>query len=373
MGTVAEQTKAAEAFLSRFGLTSFRPGQREVIQAVLEGHDCLCIMPTGGGKSLCFQLPSLMRPGVTLVVSPLIALMKDQVDALTRLGVRAGYINSALSAAEQAERLRELETGQLDLLYVAPERFRSPRFLEVVRRIGVQLLAVDEAHCISEWGHDFRHDYARLGLFRQRLGNPQTMALTATATHDVRADVIVQLQLREPRTFVAGFARPNLHYESQVCAGLLDKRAALEQLLQEVPGCGIIYAATRKACEQVAEELRTSQRRQVAVYHAGMQMDDRRTVQERFMAGEVQIVVATNAFGMGIDKADVRFVVHYHIPGSLEAYYQEAGRAGRDGLVSRCLLLFAHADRYIQEFFIDSAFPARSHPDGLRLSAAASR
>ncbi len=330
-----------------------------MIQAVLDGQDCLCIMPTGGGKSLCFQLPSLMRPGVTLVVSPLIALMKDQVDALTRLGIRAGYINSALSAAEQAARLGQLEAGQLDLLYVAPERFRSPRFLEAVRHTGVQLLAVDEAHCISEWGHDFRHDYARLGQFRQRLGNPQTMALTATATHDVRADVILQLQLRDPLTFVAGFARPNLHYESQTCAGLREKQAALERLLAQVPGCGIIYGATRKACEQVADDLRTGQRRSVAVYHAGMQMEDRRTVQERFMAGDVQIVVATNAFGMGIDKADVRFVVHYHIPGSLEAYYQEAGRAGRDGLASRCLLLYASADRNIQEFFIDSAFPPR--------------
>ena len=206
-----------------------------------------------GRQEPVFSAALAHAPGVTLVVSPLIALMKDQVDALTQRGIRAGYINSALSGSEQAARLGQLEAGQLDLLYVAPERFRSPRFLEVVRRTGVQLLAVDEAHCISEWGHDFRHDYTRLGSFRQRLGNPQTIALTATATHEVRADVIQQLQLREPRTFVAGFARANLHYESQICPQQRDKRTALEQFAAEVEGCGIVYAATRKACEQVAE------------------------------------------------------------------------------------------------------------------------
>ncbi len=354
-----ELSSAPEAFLSRFGLSTFRPGQRDVIDAVLEGADCLCIMPTGGGKSLCYQLPSLMRRGVTLVVSPLIALMKDQVDGLTKLNVRADYLNSALSGAEQSVRLAKLQSGELDLLYVAPERFRSPRFLEAVRQVPIQLLAVDEAHCISEWGHDFRPDYTRLGGFRARLGNPQTIALTATATEDVRADVIQQLQLRNPRTFVAGFARPNLHYESIECVSKRDKSVELEQFVRSVEGCGIVYAATRKACEEVAELLRDGQTRRVAVYHAGMAMDDRRLVQDRFMGGEDKIVVATNAFGMGIDKADVRFVVHYHLPGSLEAYYQEAGRAGRDGLPARCLMLYAAADRYIQEFFIDSSFPPR--------------
>jgi ATP-dependent DNA helicase RecQ len=354
-----EPSSAPETFLPQFGLSAFRPGQREVIDAVLEGSDCLCIMPTGGGKSLCYQLPSLMRSGVTLVVSPLIALMKDQVDALTRLNLRADYINSALSGSEQSARLAHLQSGELDLLYVAPERFRSPRFLEVVRNVPIQLLAVDEAHCISEWGHDFRPDYARLGGFRQRLGNPQTIALTATATEDVRADVIQQLQLHNPRTFVAGFARPNLHYESLDCSSKRDKNNELQRFVSSVEGSGIIYAATRKACQEIAELVRDGQLRRVAVYHAGMQMDDRRIVQDRFMNGDDQIVVATNAFGMGIDKADVRFVVHFHLPGSLEAYYQEAGRAGRDGMPARCLLLYAAADRYIQEFFIDSAFPPR--------------
>ncbi len=355
----SESPPNPEASLSRFGLTTFRPGQREVIDAVLHGEDCLCIMPTGGGKSLCYQLPSIMRPGVTLVVSPLIALMKDQVDALTRRNMRADYINSALTVPEQATRLAQLCAGELDLLYVAPERFRSPRFLEAVRHVPIQLLAVDEAHCISEWGHDFRHDYTRLGLFRQRLGNPQTIALTATATHDVRADVIQQLQLQQPRTFVAGFARPNLHYEAQTCQGARDKQTALTQFISDNDGCGIVYAATRKACHQVAEDLNACDSRTVAVYHAGMLMEDRRSVQEQFMSGNVQIVVATNAFGMGIDKANVRFVAHFHLPGSLEAYYQEAGRSGRDGLPARCLLLYSAADRYIQEFFIDNAFPSR--------------
>jgi len=344
--------------LARFRLESFRPGQLEVIQAVLAGHDCLCIMPTGGGKSLCYQLPAVVRDGLTLVVSPLIALMKDQVDALQRLGLRAELINSTLSGAEQAERLQRMAAGQYQLVYLAPERFRSPLFLQAIRHVRVQLLAVDEAHCISEWGHDFRHDYVRLGQYRQRLGNPQTIALTATATADVRADVVCQLQLREPRIFVAGFARPNLHYEVQHVRGRGAKDEALVRLLRETPGAGIIYAATRKSCEQTAETVRQAGRR-VAVYHAGMPPEERRQTQEDFMSGRAELVVATNAFGMGIDKPDVRLVLHYSVPGSLEAYYQEAGRAGRDGSPSRCVLLYSQSDRYVQEFFIDSAFPPR--------------
>lgn len=353
-----------EAHLERFGLTGFRPGQREVISAVFAGQDCLCIMPTGGGKSLCYQLPGVVREGVVLVISPLIALMKDQVDSLVKLDVRATFINSSLSVNEQRQRLQQLTDGGIDLLYIAPERLRNSGFLEALRSVKVQLLAVDEAHCVSEWGHDFRPDYARLGQFRRRLGFPQTIALTATATPLVRDDVLASLELREPKTFITGFARPNLRFEVQHPGGDYHKNQLLLEFLRETPGSGIIYASTRKKCEEVAELVASElaarkDARRVGLYHAGLLNEDRRAIQERFMQDRLQIIVATNAFGMGIDKPDLRFVVHYTMPGSLEAYYQEAGRAGRDGQAARCLLLFQAADRYVQEFFIDNAFPSR--------------
>jgi ATP-dependent DNA helicase RecQ len=354
-----------EEFLSRFRLTSFRPGQREVIAAVLDGSDCLCIMPTGGGKSLCYQLPSVAREGLTLVVSPLIALMKDQVDALHELGIAATFINSSLTPREQFDRMDAMAAGKFDLVYIAPERLRSSVFIEKLRATKLQLLAVDEAHCISEWGHDFRPDYARLGLLRERLGYPPTIALTATATPQVRGDVAKQLRLREPKTFITGFARPNLHFEVHQAYSDLDKDQTLLDFLSETPGAGIIYASTRKRCEELVETLRVRTKgRKIGLYHAGLEQDERRRVQDDFMSGHVPIIVATNAFGMGIDKADLRFVVHYNIPGSLEAYYQEAGRAGRDGQPSRCLLIYTPRDRSTQEFFIDSAYP---EPDAVRL------
>ena len=350
---------APEQCLARFGLSNFRLAQRDVIDAVLNGEDCLCIMPTGGGKSLCYQLPSVAREGVTLVISPLIALMKDQVDALASRGIRATFINSSLAPADQQLRLEQMSAGDYDLMYVAPERLRSPRFLEAVRRVPIQLLAVDEAHCVSEWGHDFRPDYARLGRFRQRLGNPQTIALTATATPEVREDIARMLDLRSPRVFVSGFARENLRFEVRDVSNGREKDAQLLEFLRENPGAGIIYASSRKRCEEVCRLIADSLRRNVGVYHAGMLPADRRQVQEDFMANRLQIITATNAFGMGIDKSDLRFVVHYNLPGTLEAYYQEAGRAGRDGLPSRCLLLYTYQDRYIQEFFIDNGYPSR--------------
>lgn len=348
-----------ENHLHRFGLQSFRPGQRDVIEAILSGRDCLCIMPTGGGKSLCYQLPSVARQGVSIVVSPLIALMKDQVDGLTRRDISATFINSSLTGAEQEQRIREMQDGQFDLVYVAPERLRNERFMEAIGRVNVQMLAIDEAHCISQWGHDFRPDYQRLGRFRERLGNPQTIALTATATQLVQEDIGKCLELQDPAVFVSGFARDNLSLfiESPYGSGAKDRR--LLEFLEKTPGCGIVYAATRKNCEKLAELLQENLKRPTALYHGGLDPNERRHIQDQFMSGAVPIIIATNAFGMGVDKADLRFVVHYQIPGSLEAYYQEVGRAGRDGQESQCLLLFSHQDRFIQEFFIENNYPSR--------------
>jgi ATP-dependent DNA helicase RecQ len=286
--------------------------------------------------------------------------MKDQVDQLQSLGLRATFINSTLSAPEQYARLDGLAAGAYDLVYVVPERFRSPRFLEALRSANLQMLAIDEAHCISEWGHDFRPDYARLGKFRQVLGNPPTIALTATATDAVRRDIVEQLGMRSPRIFITGFARPNLSYEVQTHVSIVRKDEALVEFIRRTPGAGIIYAATRKRCEELASMLTAQTGRLVGAYHAGLPIDDRRQAQDDFMQGTKPIVVATTAFGMGIDKSDVRFVIHYNLPGTLEGYYQEAGRAGRDGMPAHCLLLYSAGDRRIQEFFIESAYPGRA-------------
>ncbi len=346
--------------LERFGLTQFRPGQREVVDAVAKGEDVMCVMPTGGGKSLCYQLPSLAREGTTIVVSPLIALMKDQVDALHVLGIRAKLLNSSLSQAQQSDVMREMASGSLDLVYVAPERLRNGRFLESVSSANVTLLAVDEAHCVSEWGHDFRPDYSRLGRFRQRyLGNVQTIALTATATPAVRLDISELLGLQSPRVFVTGFSRENLRFAVSHVKADREKEEQLTNYVKDQDGSGIIYAATRKRCEELAEWLPEKTRRPIGVYHAGLEPSQRQRVQDDFMSGKLAAIVATNAFGMGIDKSDIRFVIHYNMPGSLEAYYQEAGRAGRDGEPSDCLLLFSYSDRYIQEFFIENRYPSR--------------
>ena len=356
---MTEKKIQPEQWLGNFGLDGFRPGQQHVIEAILAGRDTLCIMPTGGGKSLCFQLPTIAREGVTIVISPLIALMKDQVDSLTDRGIPATFINSTLNLDEQQSRIGDMVAGKYKLVYIAPERLRSSSFMRSVQRTKIQLLAVDEAHCISQWGHDFRPDYARLGRFRERLGNPQTVALTATATSLVQDDIAKILQLENPTKFVTGFARTNLTLSVKAPKGNVEKDQELVRFLKSHPGCGIIYASTRKNCEKLIELLSEEIDRSVAFYHAGLPIDMRRKVQEQFMSGEIEIIVATNAFGMGIDKSDLRFVVHYNLPGSVEAYYQEAGRAGRDGKHSECLMLYSYQDKFIQEFFIENSYPSK--------------
>ena len=336
-----------------FGLDDFRPSQREVIEDVLGGRDVLCVMPTGAGKSLCYQLPAAVRKGLTLVVSPLISLMQDQVQQLRDEGIAAALLNSSLTAQMQRQVMAELADGFAGLLYVAPERFFAPSFQSMMRRLRPVLFAVDEAHCISQWGHDFRPEYSRLGEVRKLLGSPPTIALTATATDDVREDIVRQLQLREPQIYVTGFDRPNLRYESRILKGS-QRDAELLKILGQEQGGGIVYCATRNAVDDVAGMLvgRVGGRA-VLRYHAGMEQEQRTDSLEAFMETPNAIAVATNAFGMGINKPDIRFVVHYNMPGTLEAYYQEAGRAGRDGLPSRCTMLFSYQDRYTHEFFIE--------------------
>jgi ATP-dependent DNA helicase RecQ len=325
---------------------------------VLAGKDTLVILPTGGGKSLCYQVPALVLPRLTVVVSPLISLMKDQVDALRSRGLPAAFINSTLSANEVADRMARAQRGELRLLYVAPERFDVPGFAERLTAIGISLLAVDESHCISEWGHDFRPSYLRIRDVRQRLGGPPTIALTATATPEVRRDIATQLALRAPETIITGFDRTNLSYHVVRTRTDEDKDVALVQTLREHEGVAVVYAATRRAVERIANVLESARIRAVA-YHAGLDDSHRHEVQEAFMNERARAIVATNAFGMGIDKPNVRLVIHHAMPGTLEAYYQEAGRAGRDGQPSTCVLLHAFQDRFMHEFFIKGAYPER--------------
>jgi ATP-dependent DNA helicase RecQ len=339
-----------------FGFDDFREGQREVIGSILEGKDAVVVMPTGSGKSLCYQLPAMILEGATLVVSPLIALMKDQVDALQARSLPATFINSSISESEQRARIESLRRREHKLVYIAPERFRSSRFVAAVQSIPISLFAVDEAHCISTWGHDFRPDYLRLKNVIRSLGHIQTLALTATATPYVRSDIIQQLGLTQPQTFVSGFDRPNLSIEVVHTEKEREKIGRIRRLAQKTEGSGIVYASTRKAVEQVGRDLK-SVGLAVSTYHAGMSDAVRIKAQEDFMSGRTQMIVATNAFGMGIDKPDIRFVAHYQMPGSIEAYYQEIGRAGRDGLPSICVLLFNYADKNTHDFFIEGSYP----------------
>jgi ATP-dependent DNA helicase RecQ len=355
LGTLLE----ARALLrDRFGYPDFRPPQIRAVEAVLSGRDALVVLPTGGGKSLCYQVPALVRGGLSVVVSPLISLMKDQVEALERRGVAAAYINSTLAAGAVAERMARARDGSLALLYLSPERMEAGRTIEHLRAIGVALLAVDEAHCISEWGHDFRPSYRRIGHLRDQLGGPQTVALTATATPDVRQDIVRQLALREPEIVVGGFDRINLTYHVRSMMGEAEKDRAAIELLRQATAPSIVYTPTRKAVERIAALL-VRARINATAYHAGLAHSLRQRAQDAFMEERTRVIVATSAFGMGIDKPDVRLVVHHAMPGSLEAYYQEAGRAGRDGKSSRCILLYDVADRSTHEYFIAGTHPER--------------
>ncbi|MCP5535919.1 MAG: ATP-dependent DNA helicase RecQ [Akkermansiaceae bacterium] len=352
MAAVREPLEALKEF---FGFDGFLDGQEEVVDQILSGQDGLVVMPTGGGKSLCYQLPAMCLDGVTLVVSPLIALMKDQVDALQKKGIPATMINSTLGWPEQRDRIDRMRSGEYKLVYIAPERFRAESFMAALKDINVSLFAVDEAHCLSQWGHDFRPEYMRLGKVLEKMGRPQALALTATATPIVRKDILGVLALRDPFETVSGFSRPNL----SLAITSVDKHTAKYARLREIISnwkTGIVYCSTRKRVEEVAETLFGWGVKCIA-YHGGMNEKERERTQNEFISRKADVAVATNAFGMGIDRSDVRFVAHFEIPGSVEAYYQEAGRAGRDGDEAYCELFFNYADTRTQEFFIEGANP----------------
>jgi ATP-dependent DNA helicase RecQ len=349
----------ARDFLEKsFGYRDFRPGQEAILEAVFSGEDTLAVMPTGAGKSICYQVPALILPGTCLVISPLIALMKDQVDSLRVMDLPAVAIHSLMSLGEQEEVLQKIASGAYKLVYAAPERLRHGPFISALGKQAVSFVAVDEAHCISEWGHDFRPDYLRIGKALDSLGRPQTIALTATATERVREDIIRQLRLRSPRKFITGFDRKNLTFDVAQVKGPAEKFSVLAGCLKGLRGGALVYAGTRKSVEELVGRLRR-EGLDAAGYHAGMEEDERNRIQEAFLEGRTDLVVATNAFGMGIDRSDIRLVVHHQLPGTVESYYQECGRAGRDGKPARCLLLFSAADRRLQEFFIESSYPPR--------------
>jgi len=339
-----------------FSYSSFRSGQKEIIDSVLAGRDTVGIMPTGSGKSLCYQIPAIILPGITLIISPLIALMKDQVDALTDLEIPAAFINSSLSSTELEERMFNLRNNQYKLLYIAPERFQAASFNKTIKQLKVSLLAVDEAHCISQWGHDFRPSYMKIKDIVLQAGRPPVLALTATATKTVQQDIVKQLQLEKPFVVVKGFDRPNLKFFAIELESEKQKDQELVRIIKSINGPGIVYTATQKAVLKICDLLNENGL-STAGYHGGMDRKQRVDAQNSWLAGRHQIITATNAFGMGIDKADVRFVIHYNLPGSVEAYYQEAGRAGRDYKTSYCVLFSSYKDRIIQEYLIENNFP----------------
>lgn len=332
-----------------FGYDEFRPLQKEIIEQVLNKEDCLVLMPTGGGKSLCFQLPTLLQEGLTVVISPLISLMKDQVDALTQNGINAAYINSSLERGEIEDIIVKVKNGDIKLLYIAPERLSVPNFQELLHTLPIGLFAIDEAHCISEWGHDFRPDYRNLNKLRTNFPDIPIIALTATATQQVRDDIVKQLNLPKPHIFTSSFNRQNLSYE------VFPKKDSFESILSLIElypkESAIIYCFSRKDTESLAAKLK-AHGHNAGTYHAGLTADKRKENQDAFIQDDIHIMVATIAFGMGIDKPDVRLVIHHSLPKSIEGYYQETGRAGRDGSPARCVLLFSTADKYKQDYFI---------------------
>jgi ATP-dependent DNA helicase RecQ len=351
-----ELTKMRRTLRETFGLDKLRPGQAEVMRSVLEGNNTLAIMPTGAGKSLCYQLPSLHLPGTTVVVSPLISLMKDQVDKLEEAGLEASQLNSALTSQEHEENLEEIQTEKSDFIFVTPERFTNQEFLRDLRKQDINFVVIDEAHCISEWGHDFRPAYLSLGAAVKTLGAPPVLALTATATPEVTADIEKQLDLGKLQVVKTGIYRPNLQFEVKRVTNELEKHQELVRILNEHEGVGIIYCATVKTVEELTDWLKGFDFK-IEKYHGRMKASDRKRNQDSFMNDEFKAIVATNAFGMGIDKPNIRFVVHYQMPGSLEAYYQESGRSGRDGEPALCSLFYQLNDRRTQQFFLGGKHP----------------
>ena len=353
-----------------FGLSDYRPGQQDVVNSIIKGRDTVAVMPTGAGKSLCYQLPALHLPGTTIVVSPLISLMKDQADKLTELGVSARAVNSTLPATELERVIEEIAAAEIDFVFATPERLEDAAFIGMLKRIKIDLFVVDEAHCASEWGHDFRPAFLALGSAVEAVGRPPVLALTATATDDVIQDVIRQLGLSDPAIVNLGVFRPNLEYAVEHCATDLKKQQMLIERVRGTQGQGIVYVATVKQCEAVMRLLE-SEGIVVAKYHGRLASKARHETQDRFMAGELDVIVATNAFGMGIDKPDIRFVVHYDMPGSLESYYQESGRAGRDGEAAACVLLYKIEDRRTHQFFMGGKYPGTAAIAAVREALAA--
>ena len=335
-----------------FSFAKFRPGQKEIVESIISGKDVVALMPTGGGKSLCFQLPAILSENISIVISPLIALMQDQVDSLTARGIAATYINSSLDQYEIMERFAEIKSGKTKIVYVAPERFGNREFQKLFSNLDVYLLAVDEAHCVSQWGHDFRPDYLAVKEYIAMLPRrPIVAAFTATATPEVKDDIIARLALKDPDVFVRGFDRPNLKFFVRPNLKKKERIDEALRIVKSIPGSGIIYAITRKETETVAKFLKENGIKAIA-YHAGMSGDKRSKIQNDFMENRFKVIVATIAFGMGVDKADIRFVIHVGMPSSPEGYYQEAGRAGRDGEKAFCILLHSKSDASLHHFFI---------------------